>query len=260
MAVPARWALLIVALQPLADIQPPVNVLDLFAGPRGGGCGVAKACRAENLAALTYDCLHDPINQDVLNPRGLETLILYLLRVKPEGLVVLGPPCSNWIGLSRFRHGRTRLFPRGYTTLPTVRIANAIAEVVAEVLQFCDARGLAYFIEQPSTSVLFHYPAVAAAIAAGLATRVTWHMGAFGFRTPKASTGYCSAWWALIFVERARRLLRRQKELWRKKSKRLYAKHKSKTGRIYYTGNRAMLLATSYPTNFCKALVALHFR
>ena len=109
MAVPARWALLIVALQPLADIRPPVDVLDLFAGPRGGGCGVAKACRAENLAALTYDCLHDPINQDVLNPRGLETLILFLLRVKPEGLVVLGPPCSNWIGLSLFRHGRTRL-------------------------------------------------------------------------------------------------------------------------------------------------------
>ena len=145
MAVPARWALLIVALQPLADIQPPVDVLDLFAGPRGGGCGVAKACRAENLAALTYDCLHDPIDQDVLNPKGLETLILYLLRVKPEGLVVLGPPCSNWIGLSRSCHGRTRLFPRGYTTLPTVRIANAIAEVVAEVLQFCDASGLVYF-------------------------------------------------------------------------------------------------------------------
>ena len=124
--------------------------------------------------------------------------------------MVLGPPCSNWIGLSRSHHGRTRLFPRGYTTLPAVRIANAIAEVVAEVLQFCDARGLAYFIEQPSTSTLFHYPAVAAAIAAGLATRVTWHMGAFGFRTPKASTGYCSAWWALLFVERARRLLRRQ--------------------------------------------------
>ena len=101
MAVPARWAFLIVVLQPLADIRPPVDVLDLFAGPRGGGCGVAKACRAKNLAALTYDCLHDPINQDVLNPRGLETLILYLLRIKPEGLVVLGPPCSNWIGLSR---------------------------------------------------------------------------------------------------------------------------------------------------------------
>lgn len=92
---------------------------------------------------------------------GLQLVLMMVLRVKPNGLLVLGPPCSLWVFMSQPHHKRRHDRLHGDETVPGVRTANAMARVVAGIIKLAVSRGIRFILEQPSSSWFFKFPAVA---------------------------------------------------------------------------------------------------
>ena len=173
-------------------------------------------------------------------------------RCAPDALILVGPPCDNWIGLSRASHGRTIANIHGNAGNKLNKVGNAIAKFVSNVLVLAHHLDLAVFVEQPANSVLWHFPDIRNALQLNRATRVTWHMFCFGLDFPKPQVGYCTAAWAPAFQRLARRLYRTMQRPMRKLTWR--GAKKKYTGNKQYTRKSA-----EYPRQFVIALIELHF-
>ena len=221
--------------------------IDVF----GGACMFTTVMLVAGLPCVAFDkTLH--ANHDALLREGILEMITLMYRCDPDALILVGPPCDNWIGLSRASHGRTIANIHGNAGNKLNKVGNAIAKFLSNVLVLAHHLDLAVFVEQPSNSVLWHFPDIRNALQLNRATRVTWHMFCFGLAVPKPQVGYCTAAWAPAFQRLARRLYRTMQRPMRRLTWR-GAKRK-------YTGNKQYTRKSAeYPHQFVIALIELHF-
>ncbi len=117
---------------------------------------------------------------DILQPLGMLAAIRIACSIKPGGLLWLAPPCSTWVWLTRGSTGRS-LTALGDFTLPAVIEQNALVERVMLLCELVHRRGGHYIIEQPASSVLWSYPAVAQMLKRhGLQGPTVLDFGAYG--------------------------------------------------------------------------------
>ena len=136
---------------------------------------------------ISNDVLDDPVRQNVLTEKGVKRFLdlLSLASLKPGSFVWVDPPCSWFVWMSSSIHKRTAGNPIGDLSHPEVRRHNRIAEFAANVMQVCHAFGMAFVFEQPYSSVMPHFPQVAAALTATRARKIVIHLGKFGAKTVK---------------------------------------------------------------------------
>ena len=134
--------------------------------------------------------IHDTSDENILLKRGILNLFRKLLRVIKDGIVWFGVPCQSWIILSRSWTERSILIPespeRRFTTQKQwqyLETHNKIADTVAMFIRTCKAFCINFVIEQPMSSLLFHYSSIEEQVR-GL-SRVTFCMDDFCGKTPK---------------------------------------------------------------------------
>lgn len=121
------------------------------------------AAAAAGLTFERFDTVLDAAH-NILTRSGLVLVLSMVMRVKENGLLVLGPPCGMWVFMSQSVHKRTRRQPEGDITVAKVREANMIARIVAGIVKLAVSRNVRFIIEQPISSQLFHFPAIAKVI------------------------------------------------------------------------------------------------
>ena len=246
--IPPQWAPYARRCQLAAASLPRLRGLDLFAGAGRFAMMMASI----GLSCAAFDIQHSD-SEDVLSEAGTIAVMTMMFQCVRGALILMGPPCKNWIALSRRTHRRTLFNIYGDVLRNDNRIGNAIADFTSNVMIFADYLGLVYFTEQPSDSVFWHWPSIKVALEITCAVKVTWHMFVFGAKTPKPQTGYCTAPWASRFQ-------RLTKDLYRStpRPKRRLVKPSSKAGS--YTGLKPFLeKSAEYPEEFVRTLIQFHF-
>ena len=128
-----------------------LHVVDLFAGK-------ARVARWSELLGLKTAALDRAFGShlNLCTDEGLAITICTILRVRAVGLVMMGPQCSSWVWLSRSVTRRRADHPYGDDSLETVREGNLVNERVALLCAICSMLGIAWIVEQPSSSLFFH--------------------------------------------------------------------------------------------------------
>ena len=176
-----------------------LHMVDVFAGAGG----LRRAMEEKELRAFAFDVTVDS-EHNILADGGLAVLLESIVRVLPGGLVWLGPPCSSWVWLSRAVTQRSFTNPGGDETRADVRVANRIAEVVAKITQVCDACGVYWVIEQPSTSLLWQYAPIHNILQKSTVRRVSVELGRVGAQSLKPLVLYGTAPWLVEFARDVR--------------------------------------------------------
>lgn len=176
-----HWAVPLAFFTAIANPSATLGAVSAF-----DGCGsLSRALNEHGIASLGYDITNDEIYENCLTLEGVQFFLMMLVRVAVGGVVWLGPPCCSWIWLTRSKSKRTRSQPEGNVHDPWVRQHNCIADFVAKVILVCHERGIYFIIEQPLSSVLFHYAPIAEAIAIAGGRSVSVRLGDFGAETTK---------------------------------------------------------------------------
>lgn len=106
---------------------------------------------------LAYDCLRKP-QEDISSTEGFLLAVQKVLRIRKGGLLWLGVPCSGFCWMAKSRHGRCPETPLGNEEYESVQKSNLIATRSVLLLLLAAARGVFWFVEQPSLSTLEHFP------------------------------------------------------------------------------------------------------
>ena len=139
---------------------PSVLCVKYFAGVGAIAQGFVDA----GFAALTYDKFHlgpadEDAQQDLNDRSGWMTALCWIMNLDPGGLCWLGTVCSSWVVVSRGSTGRSPAFVLGDQRHPSVQQANAMATRSALLCMICYVRGIAFILEQPSSSLMLDLPA-----------------------------------------------------------------------------------------------------
>lgn len=128
-----------------------IDVLDLFSGK-------ARVARWAELVGLTSVPLDREYGShlDLCTPLGQAVAICTLLRVRRNGLLMMGPQCSSWIWLSRSRTKRSLANVNGDLQVHTVQEGNQVNSFCGLLVAICTLLGLAWIVEQPGSSLFFH--------------------------------------------------------------------------------------------------------
>ncbi len=168
----------------LAQLEPgqQLDFAELFAG--NGAVGRALAALGYRGRALDRE-YHE--GHDLLTSVGFLTALQTALDLKPGGIMWLAPPCSTWVWLARHTYGR-HLAVQGDFTQPKVLQNNALVERVVLLLEVVTARRAFWLVEQPTSSVLWHYPAMQGCLQRHGCMPQSLEMGAYGGTSVKPTT------------------------------------------------------------------------
>ena len=106
---------------------------------------------------LTYDRTRCN-EQDMDTTLGFLVAILYVLRVKPKGLLFLGVPCCSFSWVSSCKHCRSVYQPFGDTQHSFVVQGNKLCARSVLLALLGMTRGVFYFVENPMRSAISFYP------------------------------------------------------------------------------------------------------
>ena len=185
-------------------------------------------------------------------PQGLQLLLEQVGRLVPHATVMMGPPCSNWVWISRSNTKRSKVSVQGDETQAVVVKGNMIAATLSQLMKLLHGRGVFYLIEQPASSLFFEHPAVASVLKehAPCVGRARFLMSSFGAPSAKPTLLVGTAPWMGEFQRRGpppQQLAQRPKQ------DRVRLARVSADGRV--TGNQQLLQASaSYPPFFCAFL------
>ena len=191
---PPEWVDAICMLMRDAEASDdlPLYMLEVFAGVGN----IAKAFVARGMPALAFDRTYESeTTEDVLHEKGLHKCLAMLIRVREKGLVWMAPQCSTWVWVSRFTYKRSAKQPLGDETHPDVQEANLVADVVAKIIIVCRALRIHYVVEQPSSSLLWHHPAINSALVSCGGGKASVQLGRMGAASAKPLTLCGSAPW-----------------------------------------------------------------
>ncbi len=153
-----------------------------FAEVFAGNKAVTRGLHALGYRGCALDMRYHP-GMDVLTPSGVIMLLSTVLALKPGGLLWAAPPCSTWVFMSRSTFGRDiQVEGNG---LERTNAQNALVERLVLALEICTLLGSVWIIEQPTSSLMWEYPAMRALLRRHNAVEVRLDMGAFGADSQK---------------------------------------------------------------------------
>lgn len=208
----------------------------------------------------TFEVNDDP-SENLLTETGLHKLLVMLFRVKAGGHIHLGTPCKSWVVLSRAYTQRSILRPEGPAVRRSKRQSkyldehNGLASLSAKIIRTACIAGITFTIEQPVSSLLFHFPEMLQALAYGGAKSISCMMSSFEGDSPKPLSIRGNPEWLQEFKKTAMELARTKKHV----SARLTTKGKRKDGGASFTGIRKALTASSGYTKEFGVAMALSF-
>ena len=94
--------------------------------------------------------------QNILNKKGLKTLVKEVMELKEGGCVWRAPECTTWIFVARSGTSRTIEKPQGNSRVARVGSANRMMVALTAVLCLAWLRSVHMCVERP-TSLLNHF-------------------------------------------------------------------------------------------------------
>ena len=186
---PAFFELLIIVHMCDPTQSQSLIMLEMFCGV----AAISRAFDAAGLAAMGYDYLKDPLMNDILLPTGfLHAIAMVMSLDQTYGFLWLATVCSSWIWMSQGSTGRSNAFPLGIPC-KSVDEANMMVARCGLLIIMCIAKGCAWALEQPSSSLMCQHPAMLwIKSLQGRLTNADWveadtYMGAFDGDTLKPS-------------------------------------------------------------------------
>ena len=145
---------------------------------------ITKGCENLGYTGAAMDKLIGGMSHDLLSWAGFMHAVCLILSVRRGGLLWMGPPCGNFIWMSRAATKRTISNPLG--TGPKAKIANLLTSRWVFLAWLANAIGIYVIIEQPESSILWEHPDVKELLRLmpNLCTVAT-EMGAFGSNVRK---------------------------------------------------------------------------
>ena len=107
---------------------------------------------------LTYDYATRHDDHNLLTTLGLLLGIQQVLRLSKTGLLWLGVPCNSFGFMSSNIHKRSSIRPLGDEGRGFVQQGNVLATRAALLALLGLCRGNYYFVENPLSSLLLHFP------------------------------------------------------------------------------------------------------
>lgn len=148
-------------------LSNPKRELDLFEVCSGVGA-LNEAFRRHGLSSEGYDIVDDPVKCDLNGTHGFLHAVRQVLRLRRNGLLFGGCPCSTWVWCNRGTSMRSRQAPLGNGELSSVASANTLVSRFALLVLLAVARGAFWLVEQPGSSLMEWHPRIAAVRAMGL--------------------------------------------------------------------------------------------
>ena len=232
------------------EVPASLVLLELF-------CGVAAVTRAfaeAGLPAMGCDYLKDPDTNDMLSSAGFLHAIAMTLKLDPQaGFLWLATVCSSWVWICRSSSKRSREFPLGVPCRSN-REANCMVARCCLLMVLCIAKGCAWCLEQPSSSLMVCHPAMRwVSSLAGKHVNADWWeastcMGAFDGDTVKPTTLYGNRYFVLA-LGRSRRGIKGDSHLV------TTLKVDAATGQKSVSGGPKLKQTQAYPDGFGKAVL-----
>lgn len=179
----------------LRQLYPPdgmpdrdLDYAEFFAGKRS----VSKGLDLFGFRGKSFDASYGGQEWNILQPIGFVSHLQAIMRLRPGGVLWAAPPCSTWVWLARGSCGRHKDIG-GTATNHYVQSQNALVDRLVLLLRICNKRGVVWIIEQPSSSCMWRYPALAKLLTRRDCRRVALEMGAYGLDCPKATVLYGTA-------------------------------------------------------------------
>jgi hypothetical protein len=184
LAAPAAAAMAKVALRSLiaqvGDVKRNLDFVELFAGDGA----ISTGLEGVGFTGLRIDARRRP-EHNFMTPTGFAIALRAVLMLRVGGIFWAAPPCGTWVWVSRASTGRDAR-PEGSSW--SARVQNALVERVCLLLRVCMHRKVFWALEQPSSSCMWDYPAMARLLQRprpqlgvyGIVGEVRLQMGAFG--------------------------------------------------------------------------------
>ncbi len=228
----------------LLELGGPAHALDyveLFAGHQA----LSRALAGLGYCGQALDRELHP-GHDLLTREGFLLALRAAVALQPGGLMWLAPPCSSWIWLSSYTTGR-HLCVHGDVTKPEVVRMDALVERLVLLLEVVSTIGAYWAIEQPASSVLWHYPALRACLARHGCRPVALEMGVYGARCVKPTTLMGTAPYLQLLACKCSASLRHQLQ---EEGVQTTTRWTDSTGRRRCQGTAALKGAQEYPEGF----------
>ena len=149
--------------------------------PRGSGVqSITKGCESLGYTGAAMDKQIGGESHDLLSFAGFMRAVCLILSVRRGGLLWMGPPCGNFIWMSRASTKRTISNPLG--TGPRAEKANHLTSRSFFLAWLANAIGVHLIIEQPESSILWQHPDLKKLLSLMMPhlRTVATEMGAFG--------------------------------------------------------------------------------
>ena len=178
----------VLALTAHLRARQDLDCVEFFSGGEAGEA-VTKGMAFFNLRAVGVEIKKDVKFHDFTTAEGLVD------RLTDGGISFLAPVCSNWIWLVRSCSGRCSAFPLGFEWVADVAWSNMMVSRVVIILAILSAKGCAWVVEQPLSSVLYLHPRFQEFLRSHCTYRLSLDMYQYGADTAKPTVLYCSHSW-----------------------------------------------------------------
>ena len=149
----SRLAALLTCLS--ASLGEP-GLVTVFQEDFAGKHALSSTLFQMGFAVLARDWLFSK-HLDIESGVGFMAALQGLRSLAVGGLCWLAVPCSSWLFMSRHTTGRSRLTVRGRRRYQKVRSANRVARRVCYLITYLESKGCFWVIENPNSSILWHY-------------------------------------------------------------------------------------------------------
>jgi hypothetical protein len=170
-----------------------------------GDAELSSAMAATGYNTKSFDIRYaspDPALQDLLRASGLRYAILSVLTTQEGADLWAGIVCSSWVWIGSGTTKRTRAEPGiwGDERVPSVVAGNRLAIRVAAMCLLTSLTGGKWCVEQPISSVLWHFPPFERLAVAVRPSKTVTHLGAFGAPSCKTVKLVHTAQWPTRLV------------------------------------------------------------
>ena len=159
------------------DVARDLDVIELWAGT----ATVASAAQEKGLHTAIFDIKHDPAD-DMCCLTGFRAALQAARRLRPGGLLMMGPPCSSfvWMNLANTKRSQANDFEGDWSS-GVVHEGNLHLDIAVFFFAYTLVRGAVPVVENPERSLMWETGAMktlrAAASAGGTRPTRLLHSG-----------------------------------------------------------------------------------
>ena len=203
--VPPEWTAIVTEVldEVLQMKMSSLGANDIFAGTKN----MQAKWKEKGIPCSKFELDDDP-DENCLSPIGVKIFVRDTLRMVPNSISTMGPPCKFWIFLTLSHTKRTKDNVLGSPNSWMAVEGNKIAQFVAKGIRLVDAVSCYSLIEQPTNSLFFLHPDVKQALLDVGHNVAKFNMEKFGHESQKATQIHGTAPWIPKLHEIAKNRMR----------------------------------------------------